>query len=261
MERGDGAIRLRNKFTFFYEIVTKVCHGIEKKEDKISYLKKIIKDCDKIVELSELFDEIEINLESIKKEFVGIDENFYWLLDDEQAGPPLTNICLVNEPQATYMSFELDKMYKNNPNFKIEGIKKIKMHLEFDSEKLISNNEGSKTWMEEGTIKEGFEKIKIKSRLFDVVRIFEIMKKAEIISYKTTVMQIASLFHSNDEDMRTFEKKYNAAKSKMANYNHASNSKELVNFIKYLSEESFRNKEIKLDEIIQHLERLQKFAI
>jgi len=261
MERGDCANSLKNKFTLFYDIISKACRSIKNKDDKIAYLKKITQDCDKIIEISELFDEIEINMKSIKREFGGIDENFYWLLDDEQAGPHLTKICLVREPQATYMSFELEKLCKNNPNFKIDGIKKIRMHFEFDSEKLSSDNEESKTWMEEDIVKEGFEKIKIKSRLFDIVRIIEMMKKAEIISYKTTVMQIASLFHSNDEDMRTFEKKYNAAKSKMVNYNHASNSKELVNFIKYLSEESFRNKEIKLDEIIQYLERLQKFAI
>ncbi len=87
------------------------------------------------------------------------------------------------------------------------------------------------------------------------------MRKTEIISSKTTTKQIAELFFTAPNDIISFENKYNSAKSKISNYSHSSNSTELVNFIKLLTEESFKNKELKIEELIQHLERLQKFAM
>jgi hypothetical protein len=253
MERGDCANSLRDKFTLFYDIISKTCRNIKNNDDKIAYLKKIIRDCDKIIELTDLFDEIEFDLGSIKKEFGGIDENFYWLLNDEQAGPSLKKSYLVGEPQATYMSFELDKLSKDNPNFIIDGIKKIKMHLEFDSERML---------MDKNEIdNDDIERIKILSSMSDVVRILEAKKKAGIISTKTEVKQIAKMFHTETADSFLFEKKYNATKNRLEKEKSSSNSQPLVYFIKILCEEAFHNKEKQIEEIIGHLEGLQKNII
>jgi len=262
MERGDCANNLKNKFTLFYEIISKVCHNIEKKEDKIAYLKKIIKDCDRIIELAELFDDTDINYESIKTGIPNIDDSFYWLLDGSETEPFLiNNTSIVREQQPSYLSFELDSLLKNNPNFKIDGIKKIKMHLEFDSERVSEKKEEGISCNEDKNYKEIIERIKIKSSMTDIVRIFESLKKAEIISSMTSVKQIAEQFYAELQDKEIFEKRYNSTKSRLKKEGSSSNSEALVKFIKILCEEGFKNKEMELEDIIKHVEELQKNMI
>ncbi len=262
MERGDDAISIRNKFIRFYEIVITECRRIEGVKGKTAYLKKIIHDCDKIIELAELFDEADINYKCVKTSIPEIDDNFYWLLDESESVPLLkNNASIVKEQTQTYLSFELDNLFKKNPNLKIDGIKRIKMHLEFDSERVLEKKDEGILFSSNKDYEECNERIKIKSSMTDIVRIFESLKKAEIISSKTSVKQIAGQFYTELQDKDIFEKRYNSTKSRLKKEESSSNSEALVKFIKILCEDGFKNKERELEDIIEHMEELQKNMI
>lgn len=92
-----------------------------------------------------------------------------------------------------------------------------------------------------------------KVSMSDIVRIFEAMREAEIISFKTEVKQIAQMFFKYPG----FEGSYNSTKSRIEKNESQSNSKELEKFIKILCEKSFKKKGKVLDSIIEYLEKLQ----
>lgn len=98
--------------------------------------------------------------------------------------------------------------------------------------------------------------VKINSKgLTDIVRIFEAMKEAEIISYKTEVSQIINIFFSEPKEIMKESKIYDGSKSHIINQQSKTNSKPFTNFIKILTE-SLKDKE--QEEIIKHIENLQK---
>jgi hypothetical protein len=105
------------------------------------------------------------------------------------------------------------------------------------------------------------KKITIKAGVTDIVRIFEAMKEAEIISKKTEVSQIADLFFNTAEDKKKFIATYNARKSDITNLDRSSNSTELEEFIITLIEKSFVNKDKVLENLVSHIEQLQKNRI
>lgn len=100
-----------------------------------------------------------------------------------------------------------------------------------------------------------------KNGLSDVVRIFEAMNEAGIISTKTEVKQIVQMFFKEANDIKALEANYNATKSRIKNHRSSSNSKELVKFIIYLCGNSFHDKEVELHEIILSLEQIKKNII
>ena len=105
------------------------------------------------------------------------------------------------------------------------------------------------------------ERVMIKSSLADVVRIFEAMKESGIISLKTEVQQFAELFFGEVTDKISFEKKYNATKSRIKKEGSSSNSKELFKFIINILSSSYNGKEVEIEKIIKHLESIQRNII
>jgi hypothetical protein len=244
--------RIIKKFNLFYETIMNNCRLLINQGEKLTYLKKIIDDCDKIIELAEIFDDPKIDGANLRNVFSGIDDNFYWLLDEHADGPP--NDSLMLKENTEY--FIVAKLFNNKSNVIvdcIDGIETIKKTLKQDINK-INEEENQKNI----SCPTDIERIKIKSSLTDVVRIFEAMKKAEIIFNKTEVKQFAQLFYSEPIEKLNFERKYNSAKSRIIKEKSSSNSKELVEFIKYLCEDGLIRKDSEIDEIIKHLEQIQK---
>ncbi len=98
------------------------------------------------------------------------------------------------------------------------------------------------------------EKISIIGKKVDIVRIFEAMLKAGIISSKTEIKQIAQLFFTDPIDISSFEKNYNATAHRLKDQASLSTSKNLNHFIKLLSE---RLRQQDVDDLITHLEKLK----
>lgn len=231
----------------FYSSVIKNCIHYNKPEDQLNYLSRVSAELNNILLVKE-----KIN----KKRF------------EEKGTRPNTNTCENNDTEGDSCSTESrDKneffvVVKVGNNYCceikecVDAVQRVKQKFnitQLDDERTENFNE-TKNYT-------GIKKINVKSSITDIVRIFESMKKAGIISTKTTTKQIAELFFTEVMDLISFEKKYNAAKSKIDNYNHSSNSNELINFLKLLTEDSFKNKDLRIEELIHYLERLQKFAI
>ena len=101
-------------------------------------------------------------------------------------------------------------------------------------------------------------KINARSGLSDVVRIFESMKESGIISAKTEVSQIVSIFFSESVDNKRAIDTYNRNNSEIRNDESNSNSKQLVEFTKILITKSFGRKKKVLEEIADHIVKEQK---
>ena len=87
----------------------------------------------------------------------------------------------------------------------------------------------------------------------DIVRIFEAMKKSEIIDKGTKVTEIAQLFFEKKD---TFSGKYYSTKSTNKNYNSNSISEKLYEFITIVIKEAYQNRQNKRDELVEFIEKL-----
>lgn len=103
---------------------------------------------------------------------------------------------------------------------------------------------------------EGF--VKIIGKMSDIVRIFEAMKEAQIVSMKTEVTQIAKLFFNDPLEAKKFTNQYYARKDDIADNKRLSRSPELKQFINNLIEKSFNQKKDVLMEISNHIDKLLK---
>lgn len=98
------------------------------------------------------------------------------------------------------------------------------------------------------------EKISIIGKKIDVVRIFEAMRKAKITSDKQgEIKKYGNIF--TDEN---FVDNYYAERRRLERDQSSSNSKEIIDFIKILCETSIKDKNPEIEQIINHLEKLQK---
>lgn len=87
----------------------------------------------------------------------------------------------------------------------------------------------------------------------DIVRIFEAMKRTEIIDKSTKVTEIAQLFF---EEKKTFTEKYYSTKSTNINYKTNSISDKLYDFITLVIEGAYKERQNKKDELIEFIDKL-----
>ncbi len=97
---------------------------------------------------------------------------------------------------------------------------------------------------------------KITGRISEVVRIFEAMKRADIISLKTEATQIGRIFFSAKVDIKDFDIKYNARKKDLIEEERSTSSESLFKFVCSLIDISFIGKSEILDKISDHLRKL-----
>ena len=141
----------------------------------------------------------------------------------------------------------------------LEGIRFIEGVIE----KETSNKEGTKTVKEEGKDEKLSNnmsrcKIKILSYKADIVRIFEAMFEADIISSKTTIKQIAEIFFNEIPEQIKFVNKYYSTRDQIKKKDSSSNSDRMLKFVMILIEKNFKKKEKELEKLIYFLIRLKK---
>ena len=164
------------------------------------------------------------------------------------------------EEQIKYLSFVLLEK-KNNPPELDEnlGLKPsfeefIKNEIKF-RKMLIKIGNKSTACLQDGQSK---EIIKINGKLHEVVRIFESMKTAEIISPKTEVSQIGNIFFTEKIAVNSFVSRYNARKKDLISEERSTKSESLFKFLTGLIEISYKGKPEMLDKISEHIERVRK---
>ena len=97
---------------------------------------------------------------------------------------------------------------------------------------------------------------KITGRISEVVRIFEAMKRADIISLKTEATQIGRIFFSERADVKNFDIKYNARKKDIVEEERSTASEPLLKFVFSLIDISFMGKPEILDKISDHIAKM-----
>lgn len=167
------------------------------------------------------------------------------------------------EDQIKYLHCVLHEWKNNRPELDPNGgmvpnfEERIKNDIEI-REKLILGEGTGRTEKDFQNINENIVKITGKYGPTDITRIFEAMKTANIISLKTEVPQIARIFFADPAKRKELESMLYARKRDTVEMDRNSNSQELVEFIKILIEKSFSKKENVLEELIRHIELLQK---
>ena len=100
--------------------------------------------------------------------------------------------------------------------------------------------------------------VKITGKLSEVVRIFDAMKTAGIISMRTEASQIGRIFFTEKIDIKNFASKFNARKKDLIEEERSTASEFLLNFINNLIEISYKGKPGMLDKITEHIECIRK---
>ncbi len=97
---------------------------------------------------------------------------------------------------------------------------------------------------------------KITGRVSEIVRIFEAMKRADIISLKTEATQIGRIFFSEKADIKNFDIKYNARKKDLIEEERSTTSEPLLKFVLSIIDLSFMGKSEILDKISDHISKM-----
>lgn len=164
------------------------------------------------------------------------------------------------EEQIKYLSFVL-LVKKNNPPELDENLGLKPTFEEFIENEikyrkmLIKMGNKSTACLQGGQTK---EIIKINGKIHEVVRIFEAMKAAEIISMKTEVSQIGNIFFTEKIDVNSFVSRYNARKKDLISEERSTRSESLLKFLNGLIEISYKGKPEMLDKLSEHIERVRK---
>ncbi len=156
------------------------------------------------------------------------------------------------EEQIRYLSFVLLEKQNNPPeldeNIGLKPTFEDFMHNEIKYRKLMLKLGDKQT--------QGL--IKITGKIPEVVRIFEAMKDAEIISLKTESAQIGRIFFSEKLEVKNFASTYNARKKDLIEEERSTSSEPLLKFINNLIEISYKSKPEFLDNITNHIEGIRK---
>ena len=226
------------------------------KDEKIVYLKKVISDCQKIINLAEKFTDGNYDGIFLNEAGQDIDENLIWFLDVGGELHQGETSNLVREEKRYYLVSRAGNNIVRDIKCVLEGMSNIKKVLE-DDIAVIETTEGKE---EKATLGTG-NRIKAISGMTDIVRIFESMKDGDVIWSNTPVKDIAEIFFREPADKFLFEKRYNSIKFQLKKDGSSSNSEALVKFVIDLCKKSFHDKEYALEEIIKSLEEMQKNMI
>lgn len=257
-EKGGAVPKNSNKLELFYETIVRIAAKLGSFEKRQKYLQRIIDDCEKVYRFVISYKNSDKKSEHISDNIADLDINFLWLLDKNKIGPEIIDEKVLREEQQYYLAAELLNLLGNQNIENIDGIKNLRFAFQVEL-KRIENINSQIVYSNDGN---EINRIKVKSRITDIVRIFEAMKEAEIISKsKTTVSQIAEIFFREVIDKKKFEALYNARKNDVIQLERNSNSRELEEFIKILIERSFSNKDRVLEKIIKYIEGIQKNRI
>ena len=238
MEPQRKSSRALERITYFYDLLNNNCSKYPEHKEKLKYLSKVISDCEKILELAKMMRDEELDCDEIRNNCLNeIDRDLLSIINDYST--LVAN--KVNEKNEYYIVTKLGPD-KKNPQECIEIIEEIKNGVieQVSNMKYEDRNAN---------------KIKVKSSLSDIVRIFEEMKRSGIISSKTSTQQIAELFFTDTAEKLRFEKNYNAVKNRIKRDYSSTNSTAIKEFLVNLSVNISGSKSTELEEIIYQLTR------
>ncbi len=247
----QNSLSRKEKFTI--EKILNTCEKQKTKGEKVIYLKKIISDCKRIIELVEKLDVKYLDENFIKKLEQDIDENLIWFLGVGGELHQGASSKVVREERRYYLVSRAGSNIVRDIKNVIEGMRNIKGVLEDD----VAVVETTESNAEKATVGTG-NRIKAESGMTDIVRIFEAMKEEAVIWSRTPVKDIAELFFSEPADKYLFVKRYNSIKYQLKKDGSSSNSEALLRFVITLCKKSFHDKDYALEEIIKSLEEMQK---
>ena len=143
----------------------------------------------------------------------------------------------LNENPEYYIEYEVNSTDKNEIKNGIEKIKEIQNEIIEEAEKngRIRKTEGQNSDC-------GDEIIQIKADKSVMVRLYEAMKKSEIVKMSTPVKQFVNLHFREVHDKINFERYYNSTKNRIVRDESSSNSPKLVQYVKKLIESGFKKK-------------------
>ena len=202
------------------------CESLEDLSERAAYLRKVINDCERIIDLAEVIDDEDLDGSFVKNAVQDVDENLILFLNGESEKPQGRVELMVKDSSKYYVVTKAGSRSAVDLKSAIDGLKSAKEILE--NEFTVIEAVGLS---ESGGDAKNIERMKVKSSLTDVVRIFEAMKESEIISNKTPVKEFAAMFFHEPTEKYLFERNYNATKSRLKNDGSSSNSDELVEFI------------------------------
>lgn len=258
-------------FEFKYGDIKKFCNKFEVDKQKFEYLNYVRIETDRILSvmkfISNYFGELAISqglnrtMEAFREfSLTKINANDYSKLSlkireiENDYFEKLLHAVL-DDKKVTYNN--LLKAIQDNSSKLTKLKKRVVPDLKYYEEMMKLNNEENNTEDGNKHIENEIDsitlpKIRINSSLSDIVRIIESMKKSNVISSKTEVKQIVNLFN----DPKMTEAKFNSTKSRLDKQESKSYSLELKNFVKLLTEKSYKGKDKILNELIKHLEKL-----
>ncbi len=252
---GNPSSIARNITTTIEEILNHY-EKLGTKEEKISYLKKVINDCKRIINLAETIDGKVLDVDLLKKTEQNIDDNLIMFLE-ALCKPPQGKVPLVvKQPRKYYIVSPTDGGRVCDIQSAIYDMKKVMECLE---DKKIVVEAVDK--IEETASANTGDTIKIETGISVIVRIFECMKEVRIIWSETPIKDIIGIFFSDALSKIKYEKNYNAAKNRIEKEESSTSNTKLLNFILLLIEKSFKGKEKELEIIIRRTEELQKNII
>lgn len=266
MKINGNPISTERSVTIIKEKILNKCEKLPEVEERLAYLKKVIGDCQRIINLAEKTDGKYLDINFLLKEEPDIDEYLIMFLDGlcepaavrstDKAGKKGKIPWVVKQPRKYYKVSLADGGRVCDIQIAFGGIKSFKEDIknQLTVIEAVEKNAGDSLIPKE-------ERIKTKSSFSDIVRIFEGMKATGIISIKTPVKEFAELFFSDISDKLYFERKYNSTKNRIEKEKSSSNSKELLYFILYLIEKAYKGKEEELEKIIKYAEEMQKNMI
>ena len=268
MNNNGNPISIERNVTLATERILKKCEKLPTAEKKIAYLKKIISDCDRIINLAEKLDGKYLDVNLLKKTEQNIDENLILFLEElckptlslpnGQAGLPTggqEKIPLVlRQPRKYYKVSLTDGDKVCDIQIAFGGMKSFKESIK-DQITVIETVEKN----EEMTAINNIDTIKIKISFADIVRNFESMYEADWISTKTPIRKIAQIFFSEIPNQIKFVNNYYSTKEQLnKNTSSSSESEKAAKFIMLFAKKSLNNKRKELDEIINFLIKLRK---
>ena len=171
----------------------------------------------------------------------------------------------LNKKSKFSINYEVDGNDENEIKRGIKKLRRIQNELKDDAEKseIIEKPEEGKDIGEKERGKLDLVnkyKIIILASMADMVRLFESLFEAAMISPTTTIMQIAEMFFSELPEQIKFTNKYYSTKNRIKKDESSSNGENVVLFMERFAEKSLKNKGEELDHLINFLLELRKKA-
>lgn len=275
MNNNKNPISFERDISLATEKVLKKSEKLPTTEEKITYLKKIISDCDRIINIAKKLDGEYLDVTFLKKEEQNIDEDVILFL--EGFCKPISSLTTSQRPLTSKESktewHEKAPLVLRQPRqyYKVsltDGDKVCEVQIVFGGVQSFKESIKDQITVieavgqnEEMTAINNIDTIKIETGISVIVRIFECMKGTRIIWSETPIKDIAGIFFNDVVSKIKFEKNYNAAKNRIEKEESSTNNTKLLDFILLLIEKSFKGKEKELEIIIKHTEELQKNII